>query len=241
MARKIKIDNAVLKRFEQKQQRQKKHKKILCRILIVCEGEKTEPNYFKSFKSISNNSFTYEVECKGCGEGTIKVVKTAISMKTEAENASLPYDSVWVVFDKDSFTPKDFNTAIEKAENNNINVAWSNEAFELWYLYHFHNRTTQMSRNDYKKAISDAVNNTGKWSKKKPYEYKKEDKNNYSIMSKYGNVNNAIKFAQQQHQTFVGKNYATQNPCTTVYKLVLQLLNKDNELIRSVMEKINAE
>ena len=42
----------------------------------------------------------------------------------------------------------------KKAENNNINVAWSNEAFELWYLYHFHNRTTQMSRNDYKKAIS---------------------------------------------------------------------------------------
>lgn len=23
---------------------------VVCRILIVCEGEKTEPNYFRSFK-----------------------------------------------------------------------------------------------------------------------------------------------------------------------------------------------
>lgn len=40
MARKIKIDNAILKRFEQKPRMQKASKKIYCRILIVCEGEK---------------------------------------------------------------------------------------------------------------------------------------------------------------------------------------------------------
>ena len=63
MARKIKIDNAVLKRLERKQQKEIKCKKILCRILIVCEGEKTEPQYFKKFKAKNNNSFTYEVKC----------------------------------------------------------------------------------------------------------------------------------------------------------------------------------
>ncbi|MBQ3244030.1 MAG: RloB domain-containing protein [Bacteroidaceae bacterium] len=238
MARKIKIDNAILKRFEQKTRKQKASKKISCRILIVCEGEKTEPNYFKKFKLISNNSFTYEVHCEGCGEGTMKVVNTAIHLAKKTELSSQPYDSVWAVFDKDNFA--DFNAAIEKAENNNINVAWSNEAFELWYLYHFHNRTTRMSRNDYKKAISDAVNATGKWPKKQPYEYKKEDENNYNIMNTYGNIRNAIKWAKQQHQTFADKNYANQNPCTTVYKLALQLLNEDKDLIDAVMNKINS-
>ena len=81
MARKIKIDNAVLKRLERQQQKEIKCKKILCRILIVCEGEKTEPLYFKKFKTINNNSFTYEVKCEGCGEGTMKVVDTAIELE----------------------------------------------------------------------------------------------------------------------------------------------------------------
>lgn len=238
MARKIKIDNAVLKRLERKQQKEIKCKKILCRILIVCEGEKTEPQYFKKFNAKNNNSFTYEVKCEGCGEGTMKVVNTAIELANKAELLSQPFDSIWAVFDKDNFA--DFNAAIEKAENNNINVAWSNEAFELWYLYHFHNRTTQMSRNDYKKAISDAVNSTGKWPKKQPYEYKKEDENNFNIMNTYGNIRNAIRWAKQQHLTFTDKNYANQNPCTTVYKLALQLLNEDKDLIDAVMNKINS-
>ena len=34
------------------------------------------------------------------------------------------------VFDKDSFSPDQFNGAIIKARQNNINCAWSNEAFE---------------------------------------------------------------------------------------------------------------
>ena len=238
MARKIKIDNAILKRFEQKSKKQKDIKKISCRILIVCEGEKTEPNYFKKFKLTSNNSFTYEVQCKGCGEGTMKVVNTAIELAEKAKHLSQPFDSVWAVFDKDNFA--DFNEAIEKAESNNINAAWSNEAFELWYLYHFLNRTTGMSRDEYKKAISDAVNATGKWEKKTPYEYKKEDEDNYNIMMTYGNISNAIKWARRQHHQFTDKNYSSHNPCTTVYKLVLQLQNEDKELINSVMNKINS-
>ncbi len=238
MARKINIDDTVLKRFERKQQKQIKSKKILCRILIVCEGEKTEPNYFKKFNLTSNNSFTYEVQCEGCGEGTMKVVNTAINLAKKAELSSQPFDTVWAVFDKDNFA--NFNAAIEKAESNNINAAWSNEAFELWYLYHFLNRTTEMSRDDYKTAITNAVKKSEKWNKKKPYEYKKEDENNYDIMNTYGNMRNAISWAKKQHQTFTGKDYASQNPCTTVYKLVLQLLNEDKELIETVMNKINS-
>ena len=112
MARKIKIDNAVLKRLERKQQKEIKCKKILCRILIVCEGEKTEPQYFKKFKAKNNNSFTYEVKCEGCGEGTMKVVNTAIELAKKAEFLSQPFDSVWAVFDKDNFA--DFNAVYSR-------------------------------------------------------------------------------------------------------------------------------
>lgn len=188
---------------------------------------------------ISNNIITYEVQCEGCGEGTMKVVNKAIDLAEKAKLSSQPYDSVWAVFDKDNFA--DFNAAIQKAESNNINAAWSNEAFELWYLYHFLNRTTGMSRDEYEKAISDAVNATGKWENKKRYKYKKNDEDNYNIMMTYGNINNAIRWAKRQHQQFTDKKYSKHNPCTTVYRLVLQLLNKDEELIETVMNKINSQ
>ena len=45
MARKVKIDNSILKRRGYKR-RSHEPVNIVCRILIVCEGSKTEPNYF---------------------------------------------------------------------------------------------------------------------------------------------------------------------------------------------------
>ena len=209
-----------------------------CRILIVAEGEKTEPKYFEHFAIKHNDYFVYEVKCDGIGENTLSVVGKAIELR---DSQPEKYDSVWAVFDRDDFPENNFNSAIAKANANGINVAWSNEAFELWYLYHFQNRITAMSRDEYKKAISKAVNNSGLWRGKVPYKYNKGSEDNYMIMTKYGNMEQAIKNAEQQHQVFLDTRYATHNPCTTVYKLVLQLLNRDEELINAVMEKINMQ
>lgn len=57
MANKIKIDNALLKRQKRKIAKTQKGKKISCRILIVCEGTKTEPNYFRQFRIGENSHF----------------------------------------------------------------------------------------------------------------------------------------------------------------------------------------
>ena len=69
---------------------------IRCRVLIVCEGEKTEPNYFRSFSMMKNSSgLVYEVSCKGGGINTLQVVEKAIELRDKAEKQGLPYDSVW--------------------------------------------------------------------------------------------------------------------------------------------------
>ncbi len=238
MANRIKIDNSILKKQKKKEEKQTRKKQMSCQILIVAEGEKTEPNYFEHFVTKNNNSFVYDVKCDGTGENTLAVVKRAIELKEAQPNV---YDSVWAVFDKDSFPDNNFNSAIAKAEANGINVAWSNEAFELWYLYHFQNRITAMSRDEFKTAISKAVNNSVKWKSRTPYKYKKNCERNFEIMTTYGDMEQAIKNAEQQHQTFTDTRYAKHNPCTTVYKLVKQLLNRDKELIATVMEKINKQ
>jgi hypothetical protein len=180
MARTLKIDNASQKRFAQQQQHARKVKKLVSYFLIVCEGSKTEPNYFKSFpKEIGG--VVYDVKLGGDGGiNTLGVVEKAIELR---DNSSQQYDRVWAVFDKDSFPANHFNSAIQKAKANDIHCAWSNEAFELWYLLHFHDRITAMSRTEYERAIEAAVdkknaekatNKKGNKSKFPPFEYQKK-------------------------------------------------------------------
>ena len=208
-------------------------RKMEYRILVVCEGKKTEPNYFEEFKTYNRGTQVYDVEVKGLGDNTINVVDEAISLRDKKKGTNNEYDRVWAVFDKDSFSDERFNAAIDKADQNDICCAWSNEAFELWYLFHFHNRTTAMSRTEYKDAISDAVNKSAKYktkNKKKKYTYKKNDPDNYKIMTTYGNQEQAIKWAEAGSKKYDDKRYAKHNPCTMVYKLVLQLIGKDKNL-----------
>ncbi|MBF0339286.1 MAG: RloB domain-containing protein [Nitrospirae bacterium] len=75
------------------------------------------------------------IEVTGTGYNTVRLVNEAIK---EKNNGS--YHSVWAVFDKDDFNQ--FNNAIQITAKNNICVAYSNEAFELWYLLHFNYHDT---------------------------------------------------------------------------------------------------
>ena len=227
---------------EQRQAKLDKRRKVAVRnvsvsFLIVCEGERTEPNYFKALIK-DRYSDIREVTIEGKGQGTVSLIKETIAIR---DKSNKEFDRVWAVFDKDSFSPDQFNGAIIKARQNNINCAWSNEAFELWYLLHFHNRVTAMSREEYKKAISDAVNTSPKnKKKKKDYEYAKNAPNNYDIINQYGNQNAAIRWAKSLHDQFEDQRFHTHNPCTLVYKLVLQLIGEDDDLNSKLISKIES-
>lgn len=104
--------------------------------LIVCEGEKTEPNYFRRFRVPKK-----VVDVRGLGDSTLSLVERTIGLMQDQE-----YNQVWCVFDRDSFPAVRFNAAIEKARANDVRVAYSNEAFEIWYLLHFHYYDTALTR-----------------------------------------------------------------------------------------------
>ena len=229
MARVQKIDNALQKRFAQSNKKRNKSREIRVSILIVCEGTKTEPNYFKSFPK-NVGQFVFDIQTKGTGMNTLNVVEKAIELRNDS---ILKYDRVWAVFDRDNF--KNFNAAINKAEKNNIGCAWSNEAFELWYLLHFQYRNTAMGREEYQKAIENEINEALE-SKKKPYKYKKNDTNMYKNVLKYGNQTNAIENAKKLSRQYTDTKYQKHNPCTQVYKLVEQLIGQDNELNMQIMK-----
>ena len=80
-AKRIKIDNASSKFRRQSQKREQKV--IRCSVLIVCEGTKTEPNYFEAFAEKQQGVIVYDIEVKGLGRGTKDVVEKAIDLKNK--------------------------------------------------------------------------------------------------------------------------------------------------------------
>ena len=97
------------------------------RYLIVCEGEKTEPNYFNAIKQYLRPGIV-DVEIYGIGANTQTVVEYAKNKKKESLKTFRPYDKVWVVFDRDSFSSSDFDNAISSAKASKFGCAWSNES-----------------------------------------------------------------------------------------------------------------
>ena len=190
----------------------------LVRFLIVCEGTKTEPNYFKAL--IDNYiSAVREVMIEGGGRATVSLVDRTQKIKSELERKNaMFFDRVWVVFDKDDFD--DFNEAIEKAQNFGFNSAWTNEAFELWYYLHFEYLDTGISRSDY-------VDKLQKIFRKKKgdesFRYQKGDPEIYSLLRQYGSEDLAKRYAQKLRALYTDTDYAMHKPCTMVDELVKEL------------------
>ena len=115
------------------------------RFLIVCEGEKTEPSYLGSFRGPA-----LVLDIRGFGINPRKLVDKALELEEEGE-----YEQVWCVFDRDDCDIGDFNGAIQRAESQGVRVAYSNQAFELWFLLHFHFYNTPMHRADYIEKLSE--------------------------------------------------------------------------------------
>ena len=117
--------------------------------LIVCEGEKTEPDYFKAFRMTAAT-----IKAVGQAMNTMTLVNKAISIREADQKRKRVYDQCWVVFDKDDFPAKDFNQAIQLAEKNGFRVAYSNQAFEYWFLLHYNLYTGAIHRNRYKDMLT---------------------------------------------------------------------------------------
>ena len=235
MARKVKIPNEVRKRSERAARKRLEGVRSMRRYyLIVCEGGKTEPNYFEGLKrDLPKGVLTYyRIEVQGTGFNTLTLVDEALRLQNlHQQQTGRLVDRLWIVFDRDSFPPEDFNSAIRRCNGMNptVGCAWSNEAFELWYLLHFHYYNNPVMRTDFKALIEENLRPLAGTS----YEYRKNHPDMYSLLKRYGSRENAIRHARQLHALYSRRqDYANHNPCTTVYMLVEELFELDEESVR---------
>jgi hypothetical protein len=184
--------------------------------LIICEGERTEPEYFNFFKEKLPRKLLNTVQIEGEGDNTINIVKKAIELKEERKkNPLLPnYSEVWAVYDRDDFPKERFQGAIDMAKSNNINSGHSNQSFELWYVLHFQFLNTAIHRSDYIKILS---KNLG-------FKYEKNNKNVVEYLFNNCDVRQAIKWAKKLEEFSKGTSESESCPSTMVYRLVEKLL-----------------
>ncbi|MEQ8189027.1 MAG: RloB family protein [Candidatus Eremiobacterota bacterium] len=193
---------------------------IKTRILIVCEGTKTEPNYFIKFQDVLDD-MRIEVKIAGTGYNTESLIEYARILK---ENGN--YNQVWCVFDRDSFTEESIRKAFSQARKYKFRIAFSNEAFELWYLLHFNYYHSAITRNDYIKKLDKEFKKTFPEMKLR---YRKNMSDIFDILK--DKQQHAINHADRILKSY-GSNYRPEksNPSTTVHFLVKELNNYRKDL-----------
>ena len=144
------------------------------------------------------------------------------------------YNQIWCVFDiDDTYTEGHLEYAINTAKKHNINLAYSNESFEVWLLCHLTSTVgVNLTRKTYIKEINKFLESKG---------FKNYEKNDAELIKKVfiPYVLEAVKNAKKTYQNreaenqrcFLGnKNYPIWEwkSTTTVYQLieVLQLTDK---------------
>lgn len=186
--------------------------------LIVCEGQ-TEECYFKAFPVT-----TAVVKAVNLGgQSKIQLVECAKIMACNEK-----FDEVWCVFDmdfkrgEDEF--RDFDNSIIGARTLNFHVAYSNDAFELWFYLHYHYIDTAQLRPFYYEQLGDLWKiNYVKFGKR--YQFSSKI---YKILQDDdgASIEKAIARAKQLIQLQKGRKYHEKNPVTTVYQLVNSLLKE---------------
>lgn len=204
------------------------------RVLIVTEGSKTEPLYFAAFRDRINHSYGREyvtVEIYGLGDNTVSLFNRA---KKIAERDAEGFTHVWVVYDKDSFPAGDFNVVPNicksaSTRDTEYRAAWTNEAFELWYLLHFGYIDSALSRDAYGPKLTAKLKNEGLG------RYQKNRSDMFDILE--DRIDHAISNAERLERKNAGLSPANSNPGTTIHQLVASLL----PYIRSENDVINHE
>ncbi len=210
MSRRVGSDKLFKKQKKKNEITKRKEKQRVerVRVLIACEGEKTEPYYFLNL--IKDNKLSGSVVIvphkHTNPSGVLKDLTN--HLKTDRE-----FDYKWIVIDRDEngHTLVDFNNAIQNAKKQKVSVAYSNPSFEFWYLIHFNYFTNALHRDDVIKRL------------RKNYisDYEKKADNIYQLLlpKQKTAIKNAKKLLKYHEETS-GINPAKNNPSTTVFELV---------------------
>jgi hypothetical protein len=227
MARKIKLHSGL--HSQESGARPVRMRKYKMFILIVCEDTKTEPAYFESFQKLFPEETVF-LRTVGTGKDPLGVVEQTVKEREELRKNTLKeVDHAWSVFDIDDANENEtkrskFQTALDKADTENIHLAYSNEVFELWLLLHLTDVPDEnpISRQSIYEELQNQIRRYREYA---AYEYNhyRIDPHFLSIIAEKGDERQAIARARHLDNVHLGKDPLLANPSTKVHLLVQEL------------------
>lgn len=213
------------RRGDRKQRRHEYKTPRMNSFLIVSEGERTEPLYFKGIqKQIQDKTGgvmevvqapVIDIHGEGCA--TRKLVELTERI---VKNAKILYQNIWIVLDKDDFP--DFDQAIKEGEEKGYNIAWSNQSFEYWLYLHFYYSDSALDRHGWNQKLDEIFEQyqLGDGAYQKNYE------DIFQLVNKFDGVKTAVKNAERRMADFRKDidRPSDYNPGTMVHKLVRELM-----------------
>lgn len=188
-------------------------------VLIVCEGEKTEPNYLRGLiRALRIGSATINILDTEHGSDPVSVLNAAI---VEFEKDTSLYDRVYCVFDRDGHA--NYATVLNLAKNhalakrNVLFVANSVPCFEIWLLLHF-KYTTQAYVKAGNKSPCDCLVSDLKQADLLP-NYEKNHRGIYELVS--AKTDSAVRNAKMLDK--YNRGVGSDNPSTKMHDLVTYL------------------
>ena len=181
-------------------------------IIVVTEGEKTEPQYLQMFKRIHvqphvrRSVFDLKVIS---GVGVPKtVVDRAIQEREDLQGPLDREDSVWAMFDQDNHPG--LEEAKRKARHEGVHLAFSNPCFEIWGIYHYEDCQRHIERDKCQKKLEELCSIYNRRSGKN---FANED----IIRNKY---RDAIKRAENSLNSRKKEGNPERGPSTSVHYLI---------------------
>jgi len=211
-------------------------------VIITCEDSVSSPAYFRMIieKLIENRKITQDSIVIVPHDGSTHptgVLKNLKNYKNEYGKTYKDFEHKWIVIDRDiervnggGHTAEDFNNAIENAKNKrsnlNIEVAYANDSFELWYLLHFEYRNTAILRDDIIEVVIERLKqlDTHKFSRLNKDNIKQANYTEMIYEALLPMQDNAIANATRLIESY-GDEHSPEgdNPSTTIHNLVIIL------------------
>ena len=179
--------------------------------VIVCEGEKTEPIYFKKYRKrysnlkieTPNSKFTDPINLATFAKEQIK--KEDLDLKNG--------DVIWCVFDCDENNSAAMSRAC-KIAGKDVKICLSNPNFELWFLLHFSPIVSKLERFEVIDKLKEYV----------PKYEKNLDIYDLLFKKRPTAIDNAKKLNKLHEEAGTKLISVESNPSTQVYSIVEEIL-----------------
>ncbi|MBO9494316.1 RloB domain-containing protein [Thalassotalea sp. G20_0] len=201
--------------------RQQAQRESYDKVLIVCEGTRTEPNYLNEIKDELKLSTANVSIAPSPGSDPLSVVEHAEALVNQQSRQKHQdnYDRVFCVFDKDEHEQHGnrYSKALNKISQINIkgvtfSAITSNPCFEVWPVLHFEPRTAPFLPTSKRTAAQEVAHHLSQYLPG----YEKGRQGLYSQIK--GQTKQATTFAKRLEQQ--NKKSGSDNPSTQMHVLV---------------------